>query len=101
MTLKDANVEETGAHQAGQYQATVRQADEYQAKLFDVITPFLDKQGLRVSDGVIDGVYTAQLSDRILVLNTHLEPRTKVVTLPGGVRREVPLEANSITDVML
>ncbi len=101
VTLRQARLQQTGAHQAGQYQASVEAGAEYQAGLFDAITAFLEKQGLRVSDGVIDGIYTAQLEDRLLVLSTHLEPREKTSTRPGGARRAGTLEANSITPVAL
>jgi formylglycine-generating enzyme required for sulfatase activity len=73
----------------------------YQQALFDPITAFLQRHGYHVADGVIDGVYTAQLSDKLLVLNTHLSAMDKGVTLPDGSMRQLALDANSITPVML
>jgi hypothetical protein len=71
----------------------------YQTRLFDLVTAFLTAHGLTVADGVLDGIYTAQLSDRLLVLNTHLQPQQKEVVLPSGKRVTLSLEANSITPV--
>jgi len=72
-----------------------------QAALFDKIGAFLKKHHYHVSDGAIDGIYTAQLSDRLLVLNTHLEARTKSITLPDGATRILALPPNSITAAAL
>ena len=70
-----------------------------QKHLFDRITAFLSGRHYTVADGVIDGIYTAQTTDGLLVLNTHLAARTKQVTLPSGDRRALALEPNSITRV--
>ena len=101
VSLRQAQLERTGAHQAGNYQASVLQASEYQASVFDVITDFLARQGVNVSDGVIDGIYTAQLDDKLLVLNTHLEPRQRSIAIPGGRSASIALEPNSITALPL
>ena len=72
---------------------------DMQTHLFDRITAFLTGRHYTVADGVIDGIYTAQTTDGLLVLNTHLAARTKQVTLPSGDRRALALEPNSITRV--
>ncbi|HEY3341020.1 MAG TPA: SUMF1/EgtB/PvdO family nonheme iron enzyme [Anaerolineae bacterium] len=74
---------------------------DLQTRIFDKITPFLAAQGYHVADGVLDGIYTAQMSEGLLVLNTHLEPRRKQVRLPDGKLKELALEANSITPLAL
>jgi Glycosyl hydrolase family 14 len=74
---------------------------DMQTRIFDKVTAFLTRQGYLVVDGVLDGIYTAQVSDGLLVLNTHLEARRKQVLLPDGKQKELALEANSITQVSL
>ncbi len=84
----------------GKLQRDMSEAEQ-QKSVFDAVTTFLTAQGYAVTDGVLDGIYTAQTSGGLLVLNTHLEPRHKQVTLPDGRRTELALEANSITPLAL
>jgi hypothetical protein len=76
-----------------------RKVEDYPAGRFDSMLVFLQSHGIIVSDGVIDGIFTAQLSDRMLVLNTHLEAREKEIVLPDGRHITLSLSPNSISSV--
>ena len=74
---------------------------DVQTHLFDALTDFLARRHYHVPDGVIDGIYAAQMADGLLVLNTHLSARDKQITLPNGDKQTLALEPNSITRVSL
>lgn len=71
----------------------------YQANVFDLVTQFLAQQGYHLIDGILDGIYIAELQDEILLLNTKDIRVEREITLIDGSRINLHIEKNSILNI--
>lgn len=71
-----------------------------QREVFDPMTKFLAAEGISVSDGIIDGVYTADRGDGILVMNYSGADVTRQFTMPDGSRITADLPDLSIREYL-
>lgn len=92
-------IEETGT--ASNFR--VRQGDaesvlKMQETVLDPVTAFLARHGVYLSDGKLDGVYTADRTDALLVMNYSGHDVTRELTNPDGSRFEAKLPDLSIRE---
>ncbi|MEW5815391.1 MAG: family 14 glycosylhydrolase [Spirochaetota bacterium] len=71
-----------------------------QKNIFDPITAFLAKHGYHVADGVIDGVYAAELHDRVFLLNTGDSEVEKAVVMSDGSKKTLTMKPNSMGEIL-
>lgn len=69
----------------------------YQKMVFDPMTEFLAKQGLRVLDGKLNQVYATQTEDKVMLLNFNInEAETRMVQKDGTEKK---IRGNSIAEI--
>ncbi len=63
------------------------------------LSAFFTGCGVPMVDGQVDGVYAAQLNDRVVLLHHGHEALERAITMPDGSRQSVTLPPNSIVSL--
>lgn len=74
------------------------EAQWYQEHLFDRINVFA-QEDVYIPDGVIDGIYTAEVDGEIYCLNNTSCDLTAHITTRDHVQQEIPMPANVIKEI--
>ena len=93
---------EKGKKSLGKGHTLLCEASEAKQKMFDVVTEFLESNGVIVHDGKIDNIFTAAREDgSLLVLNYtgQKEPYEREFALPSGELRRISTKDSEIYEL--